>query len=167
MHRQLPGWRSLIKSIVGRVYANWVKSKQALPWLVTPLHTLWIWYQYFIPGIPFLWILCQFFHHLRALFTCVLNVEFMLLWFLSFWKKCSLPHWCCRQTVCLSAKGEASFPVEWIDRFVRKKRWIISAMAKGCHEVVWHRHWLSLLRSEGIVGLSWESRRETKRERSE
>lgn len=75
-----------------------------------------------------------------------------------------LPVCCCRQTVCLSAKGEVSFPVEWIDRFVRRKRWIISAVAKGCREVVWHRHWLSLLRSEGIVGLSWERKRETKRE---
>lgn len=30
---------------------------------------------------------------------------------------------------------------------------IISAVAEGCREVVWHRHWLSLLRSEGIARL--------------
>lgn len=77
----------------------------------------------------------------------------------AFWPAC-----CCRQTVCLSAKGEVSFPVEWIDRFVRRKRWIISAVAKGCCEEVWHRHWLSLLRCEGIVSLSWERKRERKRE---
>lgn len=61
----------------------------------------------------------------------------------------------------LSAKGEVSFPLVWIGRFVReKKQRIISAVAKGCREVVWHRHWLSLLRSEGIVRL-----REKKKER--
>lgn len=63
---------------------------------------------------------------------CVFNVEFMLLCFLIFYFlfACVL-----LQTNSLQ-KGEVSFPVEWIDRFVRRKRWIISAVAKGCHEVV-------------------------------
>lgn len=67
----------------------------------------------------------------------------------------------------LSAKGEVSFPLAWIGRFFReKKQWIISAVAEGCREVVWHRHWLSLLRSEGIVRLRKKKRKE-RREVSE
>lgn len=159
MHRQLPGWRSLIKSIVGRVYANWVKSKQAFPWLVTPLHTLWIWDQYFIPDIPFSEGCATFTSSLSSP-RCVFNVEFMLLCFLFSFASVLLQ----TNSSLVCKKGEVSFPVEWIDRFVRRKRWIISAVAKGCREEVWHRHWLSLLRSEGIVGLSWERKRETKRE---
>lgn len=80
MHRQLPGWRSLIKSIVGRVYANTVKSKWAFPWLVTPLRTLWIWNQYFVPDILFLRVWATF-----NLTCCVFNAEFMLFFFL--WKR--------------------------------------------------------------------------------
>lgn len=36
-------------------------------------------------------------------------------------------------------------------------------MAKGCSEVDWHRHWLSLLRSKGIVGLRVVKRKKKKR----
>lgn len=54
----------------------------------------------------------------------------------------------------LSTKGEVSFPLVWYGKFVReKKQRIISAVAEGCREVAWHRHWLSLLRSEGIARL--------------
>lgn len=60
----------------------------------------------------------------------------------------------------LSAKGEVSFPLAWIGRLIVGG--IISAVAEGCCEVVWHRHWLSLLRSEGIARL-----RKKRKERSE
>lgn len=83
-------------------------------------------------------------HHMLSLF----HVEFMLFCFLFSSAK---------------RRGEISFPLEWIDRFVRRKRWIISAVAKGCREVDWHRHWLSLLRSEGIVRLSWGRKRAKRR----
>lgn len=138
------------------------QSKLSLGWL-PPLHSLWIWDQYFIPDILFHGVCATFASPLSSA-HCVFNVEFMLLCFLIlfFFFSCQCVA-ADKQGACLQ-KGEVSFPVEWIDRFVRRKRWIISAVAKGCHEVVWHRHWLSLLRSEGIVGLSWERKRETKGE---
>lgn len=97
-------------------------------------------------------------HHLRA----VLVLYLMLNWcFSAFFATVLL-----QTNSLVVCKRRSLISVEWIDRFVRRKRWIISAVAKVCREVVWHRHWLSLLRSEGIAGLSWETKRETK-EKSE
>lgn len=88
-------------------------------------------------------------------FYCVLNVDFRLLC-MFFPPQHVAAH-------NLSAKGEVSFPLAWIGRFFReKKQWIISAVAEGCREVVWHRHWLSLLRSEGIVRPREKKKKERK-----
>lgn len=155
MHQQLPGWRSLIKSIVGRVYANVAKSKQASLWIVTSMDALWIGDQYFIPDFvpPLLHP-----RHLRAPST------HFYCWFQAALHVPPPQHVAAHN---LSAKGEVSFPLVWIGRFVReKKQRIISAVAEGCREVVWHRHWLSLLRSEGILRLR-EKKKKKGKERSE
>lgn len=75
---------------------------------------------------------------------------------------CFFPSTCCC-TVCLQ-KEKFHFPLHGLaDLSGKKKQRIISAVAEGCREVVWHRHWLSLLRSEGIVRL--REKRKKKKER--
>lgn len=150
MHQQLPGWRSLIKSIVGRVYANSVKSKQASPWIVASMDALQDQYYYVIPDVLVETPLhC---HFLWAPFIVHHIGDFRL--FCMFLTTC-----CCTQFVC-KRRSFISPCMDW-----QTYLWgggIISAVAEGCREVVWHRHWLSLLRSEGIARL-----RKKRKERSE
>lgn len=73
-------------------------------------------------------------HHLRALLVVYLMSDSCRSAFSFFFFFCQCVA-ADKQFACLQ-KGEVSFPVEWIDRFVRRKRWIISAVAKGCRGVV-------------------------------
>lgn len=81
---------------------------------------------------------------LLSSFYCAIN-----LWFLGCFA-CFSPQHVASQIVC-ERRSFISPCMDW----QTYQRWggIISAVAEGCREVVWHRHWLSLLRSEGIVRL--------------
>lgn len=106
MHQQLPGWRSLIKSIVGRVYANWVKSKRVFPRFVTPLHAFSIWDQYFTPDIPSCGV-CTTFPSPLTFLHCVLDVWIQVTLLLG-------QHVASDKSFARQEKGEVSFPVVWI-----------------------------------------------------
>lgn len=167
MHRQLPGWRSLISSVVGRVYANVLKSKRDFPWLAPPHANA---HCEFSTNILLMERLCVSFH--IALELPLFSVFIFALYYYFF---IYLFHFFALDKPLVSRKNKyVSFRGSGLTDLLKKKKkkkvGNICDGQRGCCEAVWHRHWLSLLRSNGIVGFSWkreEKGKQKKREKNE